>query len=559
MNAAAATDSLKLISSKYASKLQTFIQRQHPESRSVLEEIYSTDQRALDAMINIASQNTNIKKAINVYIEKLWKQECSAKNFGDPDDESLIHNKTAFLKEIIRIFKKPEVLSRCLLFPSSKDGRIQIGEIKQHPEVMFCRIFRWPGIQKSAIQSKKCCRMNSENPKCLTRGDSDNRVCVNPYHYKSICKSKTMIWDDYCPKKAYKEKSTWIPLEDLPLHWVKLRYYEFNELVLTKSVKLINFPEDEPTGERQNLLIDSSLQRGIECSKKLSFSLTKIDSFKGVAKSKQIREGLEKGISLIRNSRSQEILLELNSPGLNVFVESFWLDFEYFKQSLSKEARVNAYKNIGKYQPIKRYVHKFHYPRADKENIDINQNHEHKNGNKYEISGNPNSDKMQHEYLVFDIRDFSDIINLNFESRYLVEHESISDGGLKPEYHHFDNAIDIDQIQEDCRINISFMKGYGQDVIFWNKDRNTFIGQSGVKIEGYKRYCVHNTPCWVNLDLQEAARICCRKMEMYKEFDEKKEEEKKKEQPQISFQHNTFKNEKAIIIENVQMNSSSSS
>lgn len=115
---------------------------------------YSTDQRALDAMINIASQNTNIKKAINVYIEKLWKQECNERDLGDPDSESLVHEKIDFLENIVRIFKKPEIPSRCLLFPSSKDGRIQIGEIKQHPEVMFCRIFGGP-VFKNQLSNQK--------------------------------------------------------------------------------------------------------------------------------------------------------------------------------------------------------------------------------------------------------------------------------------------------------------------------------------------------------------------------------------------------------------------
>lgn len=555
MNITSATDLLQLASKKHVSKLMTFVQYHNPESRAILEEIYSPDQKSVDSMMNIPSQNMNIKKAVNVYLEKLWKMDCNDNNCPDHEHENLLEFKNEFLESIISIFENPSKPSRCLLFPSSKDGRIQIGENKQHPDVMFCRIFRWPGILKSAIRSKQCCRMHPENVKCITRDDSENKVCVNPYHYESISKQKSMLWDDYDEVKAFKDKSMWVPLAQMPIDWIKLRYYEFDQLLITKSIRLIDFPREEPTCERQNLIIDSSMKRSVDCSKKARFSLNKIDSFIGVTISKRIRESLEKGISIIRNAKSHEVLLELNSPGVSVYVTSFWLDFEYYKQSLPKDQKVTAYQNIGKFGPIKKYVHKFKYPKEavfeDSENQRYPQNghchgqnghgqngHGHtkhgQNGhansgntgygqNTYSNTtsnhknyGNVNSDKMQHEYVIFDMRDFSDMLNTNFDTRYVLQNDSMSDGDIEDEYHHEDQSIDVDQMQSDSRISISFMKGFGEDVVYWKKDRNQFIGQSCQREEPYLRENIENTPCWVSLDMKEIARLCHRRCEIFK-------------------------------------------
>ena len=86
-NITSATDILQLASKKYVGKLMKFVQYHNPESRAILEEIYSPDPKSIESMANIPSQNMNTKKAVHVYLEKLWKMCCSENNVTDPDHE----------------------------------------------------------------------------------------------------------------------------------------------------------------------------------------------------------------------------------------------------------------------------------------------------------------------------------------------------------------------------------------------------------------------------------------------------------------------------------------
>lgn len=68
----------------------------------------------------------------------------------------------------------------CITIPRSQDGRLQVSHRKMLPQVMYCRIFRWPDLQSHhELRSVPTCPYPAQRRE-------GNRICVNPYHYTRV-------------------------------------------------------------------------------------------------------------------------------------------------------------------------------------------------------------------------------------------------------------------------------------------------------------------------------------------------------------------------------------
>lgn len=97
-------------------------------------------------------------KAVEVAVKKLRKQPGEV----DKLNEALTHKKSD---------------TECVLLPRSQDGRIQVLHKKMLPQVMYCRVWRWPDlINQNELKSVPNCQYPPQQR-------DNTRVCINPYHY----------------------------------------------------------------------------------------------------------------------------------------------------------------------------------------------------------------------------------------------------------------------------------------------------------------------------------------------------------------------------------------
>lgn len=58
------------------------------------------------------------------------------------------------------------------------DGRLQVGEKKDFPHVIYARLWRWPDVHKMEMRHKDFCQYGYDL--------KHEKVCVNPYHYDRV-------------------------------------------------------------------------------------------------------------------------------------------------------------------------------------------------------------------------------------------------------------------------------------------------------------------------------------------------------------------------------------
>lgn len=126
----------------------------------------------------IPSNNNLVKRILN------WKQGDEEDSWSNRALETLIKKLKKQSSEDFHNFQL--ALTRkceetpCVPLAKSQDGRLQVSHRKMLPQVMYCRIFRWPDLQSQhELQSL---------PRCQFKPNSRDttRICVNPYHYVRV-------------------------------------------------------------------------------------------------------------------------------------------------------------------------------------------------------------------------------------------------------------------------------------------------------------------------------------------------------------------------------------
>ncbi|KAI3382458.1 hypothetical protein SNEBB_003281 [Seison nebaliae] len=112
-----------------------------------------------------------------------WRQVSEDDNWSHRAIEILVKkmkNEKNSLKTLEWALAHPHQKSDCILLMKSIDGRFQISNRKSLPQVIYCRIWRWPDLQShKELKSIDDCRINH------TDRNATN-VCINPYHYERI-------------------------------------------------------------------------------------------------------------------------------------------------------------------------------------------------------------------------------------------------------------------------------------------------------------------------------------------------------------------------------------
>ena len=79
---------------------------------------------------------------------------------------------------IIAVTSQGKQLSRCVTLQRTMDGRLQVGEKKDFPHVIYTRLWRFPDVHKMELKHVEYCRYGYDL--------KNNKVCVNPYHYEKV-------------------------------------------------------------------------------------------------------------------------------------------------------------------------------------------------------------------------------------------------------------------------------------------------------------------------------------------------------------------------------------
>ncbi|XP_032233875.2 uncharacterized protein LOC5509135 isoform X2 [Nematostella vectensis] len=112
----------------------------------------------------------------------LRHQSVEADSFSRRAIESLVKKLKKKFYEldslIIAITSKGRTASKCVTVPRTMDGRLQVGEKKDFPHVIYARLWRWPDVHKMEMRHKEYCQFGYDL--------KNEKVCVNPYHYDRV-------------------------------------------------------------------------------------------------------------------------------------------------------------------------------------------------------------------------------------------------------------------------------------------------------------------------------------------------------------------------------------
>ena len=79
---------------------------------------------------------------------------------------------------ITAVVSEGRVETKCATVQRTLDGRLQVGERKDFPHVIYTRIWRWTDIHKLELRSIDSCVYGFDL--------KDGSICVNPYHYERV-------------------------------------------------------------------------------------------------------------------------------------------------------------------------------------------------------------------------------------------------------------------------------------------------------------------------------------------------------------------------------------
>jgi len=85
------------------------------------------------------------------------------------------------LQNLIRAVETHDRETACIRIPRSLDGRMQVRQKKTIPHVLYCQIWRWNDLKTyHELQGIVTCRY------AYDMSQSSGEICVNPYHYERI-------------------------------------------------------------------------------------------------------------------------------------------------------------------------------------------------------------------------------------------------------------------------------------------------------------------------------------------------------------------------------------
>ena len=108
----------------------------------------------------LLEQDTFVRRAVESLVKKLKKR----------------YNELDAL--ITSIVSRGSIESKCVTVQRTLDGRLQVGERKDFPHVIYTRIWRWPDVHKIELKNIESCIYGYDM--------KDNNICVNPYHYNRV-------------------------------------------------------------------------------------------------------------------------------------------------------------------------------------------------------------------------------------------------------------------------------------------------------------------------------------------------------------------------------------
>lgn len=109
-------------------------------------------------------------------------QSTDAESFSRRAIESLVKKLKKKFYEldslIVAITSKGRQPSKCVTVQRTMDGRLQVGDKKDFPHVIYARLWRWPDVHKMEMRHKEFCQNGYDT--------KHEKVCVNPYHYERV-------------------------------------------------------------------------------------------------------------------------------------------------------------------------------------------------------------------------------------------------------------------------------------------------------------------------------------------------------------------------------------
>ena len=111
-----------------------------------------------------------------------WKQGDGDEKWAEMAIQSLLKHlkqKKGTYEELVKALCNPGVPTCCVTIPRTRDGRVQVAHQKTLPHLIYCRLWRWPGLQNHhELKSIDSCEF------AYSKNLQD--VCVNPYHYYRV-------------------------------------------------------------------------------------------------------------------------------------------------------------------------------------------------------------------------------------------------------------------------------------------------------------------------------------------------------------------------------------
>ena len=379
-------------------------------------------------------------ETLKIFIKKIVKFQNQRFADTEPELEKVEtskqreHRLKVFMEDMVNVFDGTLDTQKCLFAECTIDNRIQICQSKQPVPAVFCRLFRWPCIDKDKIVPDERCKMHEKHADAVTK--ENKIVCVNIHHYhiKREIEDSAVLINNLPWQKATqsfsetenisvhdridyrKNQNQPVSFDPVPYSsWALLRYFEHDVLRFTQTQRTY-----ETDLHRLNINGFWSQKTDYENS---VIGLGKVGSMN----TSQVRAYIEGGVTLIRetsptNFKGSKIWLKLES-NISVFVESFWLDYNYNRQT--NQVKIDE---IAKFGPVERKIHKFSW--VDKDSMARS------------CEGTENN-----IHLIYCTEDF--------EKSLIGKEGRLKRGNGK-------RQPDIwDQVLMDCRISVSLVKGYG--------------------------------------------------------------------------------------------------